>query len=112
DVARARARRAGFVEKHAVVNGSTINYAVGPAQDTIPPLLLIHGQGVDWQSYAPVLPRLAQDFSVFAVDVYGHGGSQRVPEKYSAAAIGTDLGRFIENVIGTRVVVCGHSSGG
>jgi len=94
-----------------MINGSSINYAVGPMGDK-PPLLLIHGQGVDWQSYAPVLPALAEDFSVFAVDVHGHGSSQRVPEKYTASAIGADLAGFIEDVIGSRVIVSGHSSGG
>lgn len=111
DLARARTSSAGFIEQHVMINGSSINYAIGPVGDT-PPLLLIHGQGVDWQSYAPVLPALAEDFSVFAVDVYGHGSSERVPEKYSASAIGTDLARFIEVVIGTQAVVSGHSSGG
>ncbi|WP_063712858.1 alpha/beta fold hydrolase [Sciscionella marina] len=111
DAARTRTRCAGFVEQTVIINGSTINYAAGPAGEK-PPLLLIHGQGVDWQSYAPVLPELAGDFSVFAIDVYGHGGSDRVPEKYSASAIGTDLARFIEDVIGTPVTVSGHSSGG
>lgn len=111
ELARARTRSSGFVEKQVVLNGSTINYAVGPVGDK-PPLLLIHGQGVDWQSYAPVLPKLARDFSIFAVDVHGHGRSQRAPDRYSAAAIGADLAGFIEDVIATPVVVAGHSSGG
>ncbi|WP_215547037.1 alpha/beta fold hydrolase [Amycolatopsis sp. CA-230715] len=111
DVARARTRAAGFVEEQVRIDGSTINYARGPIGNA-PPLLLIHGQGVDWQNYAPVLPALAEHFSVFAVDVYGHGGSDRVPEKYSATAIGADLARFVEDVAGTPAVVSGHSSGG
>lgn len=111
DLARARASAAGFVERQVVINGSTINYAAGPPSDN-PPLLLIHGQGVDWQSYAPVLPALANDFAIFAVDVYGHGNSQWVPEKYTAAAAGTDLAAFIEQAIGTPPIVAGHSSGG
>lgn len=111
DLARRRTRAAGFVEEQVMINGSTINYAVGPLEDK-PPLLLIHGQGVDWQSYAPVLPALTEDFSVFAIDVYGHGSSDRVRQKYTASAIGADLARFIEEVIGTRAIVSGHSSGG
>lgn len=111
DRSRALARVAGFVEKQATVNGSVLNYAIGPTGDQ-PPLLLIHGQGVDWQSYAPVLPALAEDFAVYAVDVHGHGRSARTPEKYTAAAIGADLATFIDDVIGRPVVVSGHSSGG
>ncbi|WP_033288486.1 alpha/beta fold hydrolase [Amycolatopsis jejuensis] len=111
DLALARTRRAGFTEKQAVINGSTIHYAEGPAGPN-PPLLLIHGQGVDWRSYARVLPALATDFTVYAVDVHGHGQSARTPSKYTAEAIGSDLARFVEDVIRARVVVSGHSSGG
>lgn len=110
DVGVARARRAGYVEKQAAVDGSRLNYAEGPSGGE--PLLLIPGQGVTWQHYYRVLPKLANDFHVYVVDVHGHGGSERTPEKYTAKAIGTDLGHFIDQVIGRPVVVSGHSSGG
>lgn len=102
--------RAGFVEKQATFDGSVVNYAEGP--DNGPALLLIHGQSVDWKNYYPVLPDLAQDFHVFAVDCYGHGGSAHDPEKYSAVAHGRDLQRFLIEVVGEKAVVSGHSSGG
>src|SRR5690606_27089453 len=50
--------RAGFVEKQATIDGARVHYAEGPANG--PPLLLIHGQSVDWKNYYPVLPALAQ----------------------------------------------------
>lgn len=103
-------RRAGFAEKQVEIDGSLMNYAEGP--DNGPALLLIHGQAADWKNYAKVLPELAKHYRVFAVDCYGHGRSARVPEKYSNAVMGADLGRFIEEVIGEPVVVSGHSSGG
>lgn len=111
ELARRRTRSAGFAESSVIVNGSRLNYASGPKNGG-PPLLLIHGQGVDWRSYVRVLPALARDFTVFAVDVHGHGDSVRAPEKYSATAIGADVAAFIDTVIGERVVVSGHSSGG
>ncbi|MGW7536116.1 alpha/beta fold hydrolase [Amycolatopsis sp. NPDC054798] len=111
DWAMARTRRAGFTEHDVLLNGSKLHYAQGPAGGK-PPLLLIHGQAVDWHSYARVLPDLARDFTVYAVDVHGHGLSERTPEKYTAAAIGADLAGFVEEVIGSRAVVSGHSSGG
>lgn len=106
----AAVRSAGFVEKQATINGSQLNYAEGP--DNGPPLVLLHGQAVDWKNYSKVLPSLAKHYHVFAVDYYGHGSSARVPEKYSAVAIGTDLAVFIKDVIGEPAVVSGHSSGG
>lgn len=102
--------RAGFTEKQAILNGSQVNYAEGPANG--PPLLLIHGQAVDWQNYGRVLPALAAHYHIFAVDCYGHGRSAREPEKYSAAALGKDLAQFVRVVIGETAVVSGHSSGG
>lgn len=105
-----KVRRAGFVEKQVEINGSTVNYVEGP--DNGPPLLLIHGQVMSWKSYNRVLPALSRDFHVFAVDVYGHGGSDHVPEKYTANALAEDVRQFIEEVIGEPVIVSGHSSGG
>lgn len=102
--------RAGFVEKQVMINGSLINYAESPNNG--PALLLIHGQGVDWKSYAKVLPALSKQYHVYAVDCYGHGNSAWVPEKYSNVALGADLAQFIKEVIGEPVVVSGHSSGG
>ncbi len=105
-----KVRRAGFVERQAEINGSVVNYAEGP--DNGPPLLLIHGQLMSWQSYNRVLPALAREFHVFAVDVYGHGKSDRAPEKYTANALAGDMQLFIEQVIGEPALVSGHSSGG
>jgi pimeloyl-ACP methyl ester carboxylesterase len=110
DRAMAAVRRAGFVEKQVTIAGNVLNYAEGPENG--PPLLLIHGQAVDWKHYARVLPALADHYHVFAVDCYGHGGSARAPETYSNVALGTDLALFLEDVIGEPAVVSGHSSGG
>ncbi|NNG19550.1 alpha/beta fold hydrolase [Naumannella sp. ID2617S] len=103
--------KAGYRERDAAVDGARIHYAEGPANG-LPPLLLIHGQSTDWKSYAAVLPALSRDYHVYAVDAFGHGGSEHDPALYSALAHGQRLARFIENVIGEPVVVSGHSSGG
>ena len=79
----AKAVAAGFVEKRARVEVSlageatgsmieaVVNYAEGP--DNGPALVLVHGQGMQWEDYARVLPDLAQRYHVFAVDCFGHG---------------------------------------
>lgn len=103
-------RRAGFVETQAEIRGTTVNYAEGPANG--PPLLLIHGQMTDWQSWNRVLPELARRFHIFAVDCYGHGKSDHVPEKYTANALAADMEQFLEQVVGEPAIVAGHSSGG
>ncbi len=101
---------AGFVEKQAVVNGATINYAEGPAAG--PALLLVHGQGMEWEDYAAVLPALAQRYHVFALDCFGHGESAHDPERYTCAAGGDAVIAFAAQVVGGDYIVSGHSSGG
>jgi len=69
----ARALDAGFQEKQATVGGATVNYAEGPGNG--PALVLVHGQGMEWEDYASVLPELSKRYHVFAIDCCGHGES-------------------------------------
>ena len=106
----AKAYEAGFSEKQTEVDGATINYAEGP--NSGPALLLIHGQGVEWEDYASVLPELAKRYHVFAIDCFGHGESAHDPTLYSCAENGNKLIKFAGQVIGENYFVSGHSSGG
>ena len=105
-----RALSAGYVERHAAVGGVTVNYAEGPSDGLA--LLLIHGQGMEWEDYSPVLPALAKRYHVFAVDCLGHGESAHDPSLYSCVAGGDVLISFARQVIGGPYAVSGHSSGG
>ncbi len=106
----ARALDAGFVEKQAKVRDATVNYAEGP--NSGPALLLVHGQGMEWEDYATVLPELAKRYHVFAVDCFGHGESAHDPALYTCATGGDALIAFAEQVIAGNYIVSGHSSGG
>ena len=81
-------------------------------QNSLQPLVLIHAQGVDGQNYAKVAGRLSKKFHIYSVDCYGHGGSLHHPEEYNIKSIGEAISDFIENVIGRKVWLLGHSSGG
>ena len=105
-----RAFDAGLVEKQATVDGATINYAEGP--DNGPALLLVHGQGMEWEDYASVLPELSKRYHVFAVDCFGHGESAHDPALYTCMGGGDALIAFARQVIGGSYIVSGHSSGG
>lgn len=107
---RMACERAGFVTRTTMVNGHGLRFAEGPAAG--PPLLLIHAQSTDLWSWAPVMPALARDFHVFAVDVPGHGASDWDPELYSGPVLGELFADFIAGVIGEQTIVAGHSSGG
>ena len=105
-----RSIEAGFMEKQAKVDGATVNYGEGPNNG--PALLLVHGQGMEWEDYASVLPELAQRYHVFAVDCFGHGESEHDPALYSCEVNGDALIAFAHDVIGAPYMVSGHSSGG
>ena len=61
--AQAKLQQAGFQEKQAKLSdGSVLNYGEGPANG--PALVLLHGQQVSWEDYAPVLPELAKRYHV------------------------------------------------
>src|SRR5215470_6187658 len=88
-----------------------MNYAT-VGDKSSPPLLLIPGQTESWWGYERVMPRLAQHFEVFAVDLRGQGRSTRTPGRYTLDNMGNDLVRFIDMVIGRPTIVSGLSSGG
>ncbi len=88
-----------------------MNYATVGAAGA-PALLLIPGQTESWWGYEPAMPRLAEHFEVFAVDLRGQGRSTRTPGRYTLDNLGNDLVRFIDVVIGRPTVVSGLSSGG
>ncbi len=103
--------KAGYEEKQtALPDGSIINYAEGPNNGEA--LLLIHGQTGCWESYTRVLPELSKKWHVFAVDCYGHGKSTHDTSKYYLDKNGNSLIWFVDNIIGGKAVVSGHSSGG
>ena len=89
---------------------AVVNYAEGP--DNGPALVLVHGQGMQWEDYARVLPDLAQRYHVFAVDCFGHGESSHDPALYSCQAIGQAIKAFAAQEIGGPYLATGHSSGG
>ena len=76
------------------------------------PLVLIHAQGVDGKSYTNVAKQLSKKFHIYSVDCYGHGGSLHNPEEYNIKSIGSAIIDFIQNEIGQKVWLLGHSSGG
>ncbi|OAM31292.1 alpha/beta hydrolase [Eikenella longinqua] len=107
-----RIQRARIVEKQVILpDGSVINYGEGPKYGR-QPLLLIHGQQVDWKDYAKVFGELSKSYHVYVIDCYGHGGSSKNPAKYTALENSQDLVWVIKNIIKKPVLISGHSSGG
>jgi pimeloyl-ACP methyl ester carboxylesterase len=58
--------------------------------DSLPPLILLHGGGANAHWWDHVAPRLATRFHVVALDFRGHGDSDH-PETLVAGAFNNDL---------------------
>src|ERR1041384_6212813 len=69
----------GAVRLHAVVGGGG------------PPLLLIHGWPETWYAWRLMMPALAQDFTVIAVDQRGVGLSDKPVDGYDTATLAKDM---------------------
>src|SRR5262245_4757851 len=100
-----------FPEQLVDLGEVRLNYATAGDSDR-PALLLVPGQSESWWGYEAAMPRLAEHFEVFAVDLRGQGRSSRTPGRYTLDNMGNDLVRFIDLVIARPAIVSGLSSGG
>ena len=100
-----------FAEQLVDLGEIEVNYAAA-GDASKPALLCIPGQTESWWGYEAAMPRLAEHFQVFAVDLRGQGRSTRTPGRYTLDNMGNDLVRFIDLVIARPAIVSGLSSGG
>lgn len=77
-----------------------------------PVIVLIHGIGDNSTTWDPVHAKLAQRFTVIAVDLLGHGQSDKPRADYSVAAYANGLRDLLSVLDIDRVTVVGHSLGG
>ena len=77
-----------------------------------PPLLLLHGISDESASWHPVFGRLAQDHTVIAPDLLGHGESDKPRADYSVAAFSNGMRDLLDVLDVDRATVVGHSLGG
>jgi pimeloyl-ACP methyl ester carboxylesterase len=89
----------GDVRLHAVIGGDG------------PPLLLIHGWPGSWYYWRLVMPALARDFQVIAVDQRGIGLSDRPEEGYDTGTLANDLIGLMDALGHDRFAVVGVDTG-
>lgn len=91
--------------------GAKLHYkTIRDTADT--PLVLIHGQGMCGQDYQSVFEKLSRKYTLYLVDCFGHGESEKNAELYRCNIIGDAIAELIQTVIGKPCVLSGHSSGG
>ncbi|MEV6953784.1 alpha/beta fold hydrolase [Streptomyces sp. NPDC051183] len=91
-------------------NGIRLAYRVAGPEDG-EPLLLLPALGETAGHWAPVRDGLAREHRVYALDLRGHGGSERTAE-YSLTLMRDDVLGFLDALGLDRVDLIGHSMGG
>jgi pimeloyl-ACP methyl ester carboxylesterase len=89
----------GEVRLHAVIGGEGL------------PLLLIHGWPGSWYYWRLVMPALARDFEVIAVDQRGIGLSDKPEDGYDAGTLANDLIGLMDVLGHERFAVVGVDTG-
>ena len=81
----------------------------GPA--TAPPLVLIHGLGLDLRLWDAVLPHLSRH-RILRLDLRGHGQSDTPPPPYAMGALIRDVERLMQHFALKDAVILGAGEGG
>ena len=102
--------RSAFREQLFESGGIKLNVAEGP--DNGPILVLLHGLGRNWHDFVPVLPGLAKENHIFAIDLRGHGGSSHVANSYRLEQYSQDVADFLSQHLKYPTAIFGHSLGG
>jgi pimeloyl-ACP methyl ester carboxylesterase len=76
-----------------------------------PPLLLVHGWPQSWYQWRFVMPALARDFQVVAVDQRGIGLSDKPQDNYDTAAQARDMVAVMEALGHERFAMVGFDTG-
>ncbi|MEH6789288.1 alpha/beta fold hydrolase BchO [Parasphingorhabdus sp.] len=85
---------------------------MGPKKTGAPVCLLIHGTGAATHSWRDLMPLLARDYDVIALDLPGHGftGPTAV-RQVSLPKMAASIGLLLEGLEAWPDVVVGHSAG-
>jgi pimeloyl-ACP methyl ester carboxylesterase len=90
----AGATRPGITHHRADVNGTRLHYV--QAGDSGSPVLLVHGFPETWWVFNKLIPLLARQHQVFAVDLRGFGDSDIAGDEHNSSIAAADLCELIK----------------
>src|ERR1700759_4013556 len=76
-----------------------------------PPLLLVHGWPQTWYAWRMLMPALARDFCVVAVDQRGIGLSDKPRDGYDTGTLASDLVKLMDALGHQRFALYGTDTG-
>ena len=100
--------RATFASRFVDANGVRLHAVTGGEG---PPLLLVHGWPQTWYQWRLVMPALARNFTVVAVDQRGIGLSEKPAGGYDSAAQARDMVALMQALGHRRFAMVGFDTG-
>lgn len=97
-----------FTSRYVEANGVRLHAVLGGEG---PPLLLVHGWPQTWYQWRLVMPTLAQDFTVIAVDQRGVGLSDKPQDGYDAGTQANDMVALMNTLGYERFSMVGFDTG-
>jgi non-heme chloroperoxidase len=93
-----------------LASGIRLSYAEqGDARG--PVLILLHGYSDSWFSFSRILPLLDPGYHVYALDLRGHGRSDRPAAGYGMGDLASDVLAFMDDRRIEHATLVGHSMG-
>ncbi len=99
DTFSSRYVQTGDLRQHVVIGGDG------------PPLLLVHGWPETWYAWRLLMPALARQFQVIAVDQRGIGLTDKPADGYDTGTVARDLVALMDALGHERFAVVGHDTG-
>ncbi|QDH81151.1 alpha/beta hydrolase [Echinicola soli] len=98
----------GFSSCFQKVNGINIHYVKGGRGE---PLILLPGWPQTWWSYRHIMPYLAENYTVIAVDLRGMGDSDKPEEGYTKKNMAGDIRELVISLGYESAHIAGHDIG-
>lgn len=96
-------------EKYVTVDSLNIRYLVA---GTGPTIILVHGLGEFLESWLSNIAKLSEYFTVYAIDLPGHGLSEESNNNHSISSNAKFIIKFMSTMRISHASLLGHSMGG
>lgn len=101
--------------RFVTIDGISLGYQIYGEASGAPPAIFVHGysgRSTGEDGYTQLLDDLAAEFTVYALDLRGHGASVRETENWSMSAVADDVAKVVKALALARPLYIGHSFGG
>ncbi len=98
----------GFRNAQTEVNGVRLHYVIGGKGS---PVVLLPGWPETWWSWHKIMPELASNHTVIALDIRGMGASDKPADGYEKKALAKDVHELVTALGYKKVDVVGHDIG-